>query len=441
MTRADVGIIGGGIAGLTLGCRYQKTDRSVVVLEASERPGGIIETYREGDWTVELGPNTVRLTDELRKLLSELGLLSKVQYPDDSAKKRYIVRKGKLKALPMGPLSMLKGGALSSTLVLKLIRERAMGSGQLPADEPLSQLIRRRFGQEVVDYALNPFVAGVFAGDPDTLSARFAFPKLYQHLEQHGSILKGFMAEAKARKRAGKAKISIFTLQDGLERLPQRLADELGNDLHYRQGVTHVQQIPEGWQVQTTSGRTYVFKRLINTLPLPQTLGIQHGSALQNALHDLPDIHHPPMAMVALGYSANAFDANPSGFGFLVPKKEKARILGGIYASSLFPDRAPPGCALINVFIGGVRKPELAKMSEQQHIALAHNELVRLLGVRHKPVFHIRKTWQQAIPQYGLNHGELLLKLEDIERRFPEYRLLGNYRSGVGVPDRAGIER
>ena len=438
MTHADIGIIGSGIAGLTLGYRQQQTDRSVVVLEAGDRPGGVIKTYRDDDWTVELGPNTVRLTDEMHALLSELDLLPDVRYPADDAKLRYIVRKGRLRALPTGPKSLIFGKALSASVVFRLLRERSMGSGELPADEPLSELVRRRFGSEVVDYALNPFVSGVFAGDPDKLSARFALPALYQHLDNHGSILKGFIHDIKARKAAGQPKVEIFTLRGGLERLAERLAEELHRNLHLNQRVERISRVDSAWQVQTAD-RTYRFKRLINTLPLPALQHIRHEEPLQRALHALPNVEHPPMAMLALGYRNDSLPAPPKGFGFLVPEVEQANILGGIYASSLFPGRAPQGFSLITVFIGGMRQPELARLSEAEQLVLAHQDLERLIGATQQPVFHLRRTWAEAIPQYGLSHGALLLRLAAIEAEFPGYHLLGNYRSGIGVPDRVGV--
>lgn len=423
--------------------KLQQAGFKVCIYEAGQRPGGTLHTLRQGEWMVENGPNTVRYTPDMEQLVAELGLQDRVQFPEPEARNRYILKKGKLHKLPTSATGLLTTGLFGLGTKFGILLESLSTDKDPDRIESFSELIHERFGEEVADYLADPFVAGIFAGNPEDLSARYAFPDLWKRFVEHGSIIKAQKAAAKARKAAGKpAMAPIFSFPEGLQELADALANALNGCLRYGHTVTSIN--PTHQDPRITSW-VLSFKEdieesehhdvLINTLPVPQMLPLYKGE-LHHELKPLEKIPHPPLAMWHLGFRKKDVQHPLDGFGMLVPKVEELSVLGAIFPSTIFPGRAPDDHVLITVFVGGDRQPRLARALKEEQQQLIQRDLQTILGVREAAVWWHNQVWQQAIPQYNLQHGKRIALLRKLEEAYPTHCWAGNYWGGIGVPSR-----
>jgi protoporphyrinogen/coproporphyrinogen III oxidase len=448
MVKPPVVVLGAGITGLAAGYRLHQLGKPVLVLEGSHRAGGTIQHVAvqrpEGTWNLELGPNTVRLSPELRQLAHELGLAAELVAPA-GAHRRWVVRGGKLRTVPAGPLGVLTTNLLPFRAKWFALREGSRALPDLGQTWSLHALMAQRFGLPVADALVDPFVAGVWAGDAHELSAEHAFPQVWQALREHGSVLKGFKALARARRANGEAKPSIVSFKaGGLQRFTNALALALGPSLRLNTPAQHVEQTEAGhWRVHVTSGEAIEARQLISTLSTEATLQVFSRTPLQALLQPLATQPHPPVSMLHLGFQRSQIQHPLNGFGFLVPSSERQlRLLGCVFPSSMFEGRAPNGHVLLVVFLGGTRHPTDAHLPEHQQLELALRDLKPLLGITGSPVFSQSTTWPKAIPQYDLAHAHRVAALTAAERLHPQLQLCGNYWGGIGVPDRlrAGLQ-
>ena len=436
----SVGIIGGGIAGLTAAYRLQQRGVDVRVFEASARAGGAIRSIREGGYLVEGGPHTIQTgTPLLDELVGELGLADVRLEAAAGAKKRYVVRGGRPVPLPLSPPALLRSPLFSWRAKGRLLFEPLVRAAAPDREESVAELVRRRLGQEALDYALNPFVAGVFAGDPARLSARHAFPRLYELERTSGSLLLGSLRKARTSKAVGAPPRRPFSFRDGLQTLPNALAGRLANRVAYRTSVVALARDADGWRLATRTERgaaTHRFGHVVFAAPL-------HRLALLDVETDvdlapLAGVPHPPVATVALGFRRDHVGHPLDGFGLLVPEKETdVQTLGTLFVSTLFPDRAPQGHVLLTTFVGGARHPDLAQASDEAIVQAVRRDLRRLLDVRGEPAFARCTRWPQAIPQYEVGYGQVLETLDRLEAAHPGLHFAGNYRGGIAVGDAA----
>jgi oxygen-dependent protoporphyrinogen oxidase len=433
-----IGVIGAGIAGLTAAYHLQSHDVPVVVLEVRDRPGGVIRTHRTDGFLVEAGPNSLRSSPFLHRLVQRLGLEDERVWADETASRRYIRRDGKLVPVPMSIGGFLTTDLLSTTAKLRLLAEpfvRARSSNG--PDESLAAFVRRRLGPEVLDYAVAPFVGGVYAGDPDRLSARHTFGRLVEWEEEYGSLFWGALRGGDDE--ADDVPSGLFSFREGLETLPRALADALDGAIEYETEVTRIAEAGSGWAVHADTAEgptTYDVDGLICTVPL-HTLGtLDLDTPVDRS--PLKDVSYPPVHVVALGYERSAIDHPLDGFGLLVPPVETdLDVLGTLFSSTLFPGRAPDDHALLTTFVGGARAPALARRDEAAVQSLVERDLDRLLGVNDAPVFARHVHWPRAIPQYRRGHGAVQETLSALEARHPSLAFGGNYRDGVAVGDAA----
>jgi oxygen-dependent protoporphyrinogen oxidase len=440
---ASVGILGAGIAGLTAGHHLQRAGLDVTVFEATDHVGGKIRSERADGYLIEHGPNTVQsATPLMNALIERLDLDDAVVEADAAAKKRYVVRDGTPHPLPTSLLSFLRSDLLSARGKLRLLAEPFISSSRSDADESLADFTRRRLGNEVLDYGLNPFVAGVFAGDPETLSVRHAFERLYAMEREHGSLFRGLLASMRDWSPSGDdpadagPKRRMFSFRDGLQTLPDRLARPLTIRLSAPAVALHSDGTTWTLTVKPsrTEPETHVFDAVISTMPLHRLGALDIETDLD--LSPLTRVMHPPVSVVAMGFRRDEVHHPLDGFGMLVPEVEDVfHILGTIFTSTIFPDRSPDDHVLLTSFIGGVRHPELGRASDdrQQRIILA--DLADLLNVQASPSFVRHVRWPRAIPQYTTGYDAIKNLVDRLEVQHPGLFLAGNYRQGIAVGD------
>jgi protoporphyrinogen/coproporphyrinogen III oxidase len=437
---ADVIVVGGGISGLACAWRLQKSGRKVLLLEASSRAGGTIGTVREHGYLLESGPNsTLDTTPLIGRLLEELGIAGERMDAAPAARNRYILRQGKLLALPLSPGAFLSTPLFSTLAKLRLLREPFIGRNREDIDESVADFVRRRLGTEFLDRAINPFVAGVYAGDPEQLSVSAAFPKLHQLEQAHGSLILGQMLGARARARnpeKSRQSAAMFAFRDGMQTLTDVIARRL-EQVELGTEAISVEPGNGGHLVRTNGANGHrAFHARVVLLSLPAyaaaNLAAPFAPRTSAALAAIP---YPPVAVAASAYRRGSIAHTLDGFGFLVPQCEGRQILGTIFSSTLFDHRAPREFDLLTTFVGGMRQPALAQLEEAEIAELVQAEHASILGAAPRAEFVKVRRWPRAIPQYTLGHLARIAQIEEAERDVPGLFFCANYRGGVSIGD------
>lgn len=427
-----VGVVGAGITGLVAAWSLHRTGHEVVVYERHDRSGGSIRSDRVDGWLKEYGPNTLQVRSrEVLDLLMELGLEEEIVEANPEASKRYILFEKEFQALPASIKEAWLSPLFGVETAWKIIQEPFRRAGNNP-DETLSSFVRRRLGDEVLDRAIDPFVSGIYAGDPDLLSVRHAFPSLYELEKRWGSLILGSVLGKKSRKEKGRIPARLLSFRKGLGQLPERLSEPL--DIRYGQTVERVQRDGSGWRLVTGGAASEPFDRIILNVPfyhLSEQLLDGGGDLLGQA----STLIYPPLSVLHTGFRREDVEHPLDGFGFLVPKREKRTLLGTLFSSTLFPDRAPEGCVLLTTFVGGVRDRERASETTERLLEHVMKEFQDLLGVRAAPVLVDHTYWPHAIPNYTTEYDRVLEAIDRVEERNPGVHLAGNVRGGISVPD------
>ncbi len=442
---ARVAIIGAGIGGLTTAYTLKRAGVACDLFEASETAGGAIHSHVEDNWVCELGPNT--LLDRqgvISDLIEELGLQSERVYPSSTSKNRFIVRDGQPHALPMSPAALWKTKLFSTQAKLRLFAEPFVEARIEPElDESLYNFATRRLGQEIVDYALDPFIAGTYAGRLNQLSSHYALARLKELEEESGSLFKGALfGPKKTDDSKPKRKASLINFKRGAQTLTDAMAREIGEHLHTSTPITKLTQEKESgrWKL-TSKGDTALsgeYDVVLMSLPAHVIAQMDIRPADTHAATDLSafaSITHPPISLISIGFRRDQFKHPLNGFGVLIPSKEEFTHLGSLFASSIFVERAPRDHVQIVSFIGGARHPESALWSEEEQVALLLDELHTLLGLEGKPVKVLRRHWGKSIPQYEVGYEHTLSAIEAVEETLPGIIFGGNWKGGIAVPD------
>ncbi len=432
-------VIGGGLAGLGAAWRARRAGAEVRLLELTAQPGGVVQSSREAGFLAETGPNTLMASSPaFIKLLADLGLENEIVQAAPTARERFIVRNGKLVSVPTLVGRFLTTPLLSPAAKLRLLGEpwaKARPAGA-SGDESLADFARRRLGAEAYTYGLEPFVAGVFAGDPEKLSARYALPRLHALETGSGSILRGLL-QARKKRPAGETP-RLISFRDGAAALPCALATQMGDALVLRAQLNSLAlDQTSAWTAAWTTPTNRALEKFDGvTLAVPAhaLADLPLPLELQAHLAPLGKIVHPPVSVVSLGFPRQGVGHPLNGFGVLIPAVEMFSVLGVMFNSTLFPERAPTGNVLLTVFVGGARQPDLAALPDLELVARVLVDLKKLLAVSAPPIFQKIVRWPRAIPQYNLDHGAMLAAIEGTERAWPGLTLAGSYRGGVSVP-------
>lgn len=439
-TAKSIAIIGGGITGLTAARGLHDAGLTVTVFEKNLRLGGAITTSEKDGWLIEGGPNSLQETAEVKTLLGGLGLQSERQVASSLAKKRFIVRGGKLIPVPLSPPALLTSPLFSPAARLRVLVEMLTRARVRTTDTSLASFVSAHFGREIVDYGLNPFVSGVYAGDPEKLSARYAFPRMWKLERSHGSLLRGFRAEVRERRARGESTgaTPIISFTHGLQTLPNALAAALPEGaVQLNSTITNI--IPgRPWKIISTQNgavTTAEFDAVVLALPASSLAQLVFGTLGERPLASLDHQPHPPVSSLFLGFKRGQISHPLDGFGTLVPAREQRTFLGVLFSSTLFPGRAPDGHVALTVFAGGTRQPETARLAPALLLNRVLPDLRELLGITGDPVFTHHTFWPKAIPQYNIGHERFLEPMARCEIDHPGLFIGGNTRDGISLPD------
>lgn len=438
----SIAVIGAGITGLTTSFLLKNKNLPVDLYEASERPGGVIYSKRQDGYLAEFGPNTLLNTNKKLEYLFKIsGLSEHIKYAEHKSDKRFLVRNGKVIAMPSKAISFFLSPLFSWKAKYNLMLEPFRPRWKNAYEESVAQFVRRRFGNEFLTYAIDALVAGIFAGNPERLSVIHGFPKLYKAEQEYGSMIRAQFFGAKARKKRGetsKQEARILSFDEGLQVMPDTLAKNLGKNFHSNCLVTTITQIPSGWRISYRQGNE--LKQQDHSAVLLSTsayaasqIDLQCTSSLNLGLFS--KISYAPVSSVVLGYKRKDVGHPLDGFGMLLPGIEKFNILGTLFSSTLFSNRAPQGCVTLSSYVGGMRQPELAGLPQEKLFKMVHFDLAKLLNIRGEPVFQISNYYPRAIPQYNVGYGQFKDHVLQLQKDCPGFYIGGNYTRGPALSD------
>jgi protoporphyrinogen/coproporphyrinogen III oxidase len=429
-------VIGGGISGLTCAYRLKKLGANVMLFESSERAGGLIGSIEQDGFLFERGPQSFQGTAGLLELVRAAGIQGDLLEADANAP-RYVLRGGRLQKIPMSPPALVGSSLLGIGSRWKIVSEPFRRTSPPAQEESVADFVRRKFGHEILEYLVSPFVSGVYAGDPERLSLRAAFPTLEEWERQFGSVVRGAIKSRPANGEKKKAP-PLCSFRRGLSTLTEALAGDLGPSLKMGARAAQVSQAPNGargFEIQVVAGgssQTIGAGAIVLATPAYVSAQLLQPLSSQVA-HLLSGIPYAAVTVVAAGYYEKQFAHPPDGFGFLVPRKEKMRTLGTVWNSALFAGRAPEGCALMTSFLGGATDPDLAHLPEDEIETIANDENRHILQINGAPVTSVTWKHAKALPQYNLGHGHIIEGIREPQSEISGVFFAGNYLEGPAI--------
>jgi oxygen-dependent protoporphyrinogen oxidase len=441
-THVPVLIVGAGISGLTCAYHLRKSGIEAQIVEASPCAGGVIRSEHRDGFLLELGPQSFNGTPPLRSLCRDLGIENElVEAPHNAP--RFLLINGQLKPAPLNPPAFFASSLFNAKTKFSIVRD-LLGRTNPPADdESVAIFTRRKFSAELLDKLVGPFVSGIYAGDPEKLSLRAAFPQLHEAERSAGSVIRGMMRVVKS-KPDPKQRPTLQSFRDGNETLIKALAAKLGPALRCGVEVTairrSVDEMPQSGKGQSaepfvvdvktaSSAETIVADRLVLAVPTYIAAKLLRSEIAS----PFEEIEYASLAVVSLGYQKQDVGHSLEGFGFLIPRSENLRTLGAVWNSSLFPNRAPQGSVLLTSFIGGATDPQAIELSAEDMVSVIHRELAPILSLRNQPTFSNVEIYPRALPQYNVGHTARIANLERESSSLMNIKLVGNYIRGPAI--------
>jgi oxygen-dependent protoporphyrinogen oxidase len=432
----NVVVIGGGISGLVCAWRLRQRGLPVTLLERSPQFGGVIGAVEKDGFLFESGPQSFAGTPEMMALVIELRLESELVRADPRAP-RYIFLNGRLVPAPLNPPALLSSSLISWGTKARLLAEPLSRSRPPASDESIAAFVRRKFGEDLLANLVAPFVSGVYAGDPERLSLRSAFPAVHKLEEESGSVLRGAM---KSRSKEGGRPLSC-NFRHGVRTLVNALAQQLASSAHSASEVAMVRRQADtsGFAVASVHDgvpQPLACSAIVVATPTQQAARLLAG--VNPAFADLLlKIEYVGVAQISAGYRhaqlSDPFAQNPQGFGVLIPRTEGIRLLGVVFNSFLFSGRAPEKMVRFTSFVGGATDPGICKLSDEKIAEIACADVAKVLGMNGAPVIEYISKWDRALPQYNLGYGRIIDGLKKLCEETPGVFLAGNYLSGPSV--------
>lgn len=444
--RAEVIVVGGGIAGLATGYLIRELGREagrdprVTVLEAGERHGGSTRTTHDEGYVCEWGPNGFLDNEPATlKLVDRLGLRGELVRADEASANRYIYHGGAMRQVPTKPPRFLASDILPLSAKLRMAMEFFIPAKRDDSDESVDRFGRRRLGARFAELMLDPMVSGIFAGDTRQLSLPAVFPKMVAMEREYGGLFKALIAKQKqARKQGTEAggpagpKAALHTFEQGMGRLPDRLAEELSDALKLNTPVTAVEHRSGGGFVVRGEGWSREADVVVLAAPSHATAGMIRDLSPEVA-DAIGDIWHAPVDVVCHGHPEEHLSDPLHGFGVLVPRSEGVRMLGSLWSDAIFPGQAPRGHRLLRTILGGAHDPKITELSADQLHATAHLEHRQVMGIQDAPTFRTEFRHPRGIAQYTIGHLDRVAASEGLERNLPGLYFTGASYRGVSI--------
>jgi protoporphyrinogen/coproporphyrinogen III oxidase len=435
--RIPVLIVGAGISGLVCAHALRKAGVDALLVEASARAGGAIRSVRRDGYALELGPQSFSGTAPLLSLFGDLGIRDEVVEAPARAP-RYVIVERELRQVPTSPPAFLASGLLGWGTKWAMAQD-VCGSTKPPEkDESVADFVRRKFSVELLDRLVAPFVSGLYAGDPERLSLRSAFPTLYEAEKRAGSIIRAGISKSKSGEQP-RSRPTLLNFREGTETLVRALSSELGPQIRLGSEVAEPRAEGSGSQgifiatLRASGAEQAIFANVLVVATPTNVAGAILRDVEPGFESLLGAIEYASVAVVSLGYKRSDVGNALNGFGFLVPRAEGRRVLGTVWNSSLFPGRAPEGHVLLTSFVGGATDPAATSLSAADLSSLAHKEIAPLLKIQQPPTFSNVTVCPRALPQYNLGHSDRLAAIERLRTKIPNLWLVGNYLRGPSI--------
>lgn len=433
MTAPRIVVAGGGITGLVTAftLRQEASRRGmaieVFVLDAADEPGGHARTIHEDGFVIERGPNGfLDRGAETMALVGELGLTDRIVEASVAAKRRFILKGGELRQVPESPPALITSDAIGWKGKWRLLCEPWAAAPPLDTDETVFAFAERRLGREAAETFVDTAVGGISAGDSRALSVRSQFPILKTWEAEHGSLLRAMLA----RPKNGVGRPRLVSFDRGLGTLTSKLASHLDGTVREHSWLERVEKVNEHWRVCVADGSTITADHVVFALPshaaAPAVSGIDRE--LSAALTSIP---YAALSMVALAYRAEAVGRPLNGYGYLVTRREELSTLGVLWESSIFPNRAPEGCVLLRLMLGGARRPEVSALDDQAVAAVAMKEVSHVMRISGGPIRQWICRWPAAIAQYTVGHDARIATIRRLTAGHRGLHFCGTAYDGV----------
>ncbi len=438
---ARIVVIGGGMSGLSLGYFLQKLrpDWEISVLEAEDRAGGKAWTVEQDGFVIERGVNGI-----LDNKPSTLDLARSVGVTPlrsfDTSRKRFVVKDSRLVKLPEGAGEFLTTPLLSFYGKLRVMAEFFVPKGDLSKDESLAEFATRRLGRQALERLIDAMATGIYAGDSSRLSLKSCFPRIYELERDYGGLIRAMLAlQKEARKKGGKGPGAgpggtLTSFDRGMSELADAVAQALESGFRPGCPVEGLEPEKDGWIVHLKEGESMKATHVAFACPAAQTAKLLrpfNPDAADIASH----IYYPPVAVVALGFKKSSLSHKLDGFGFLCPGRERRKILGCLWDSSIFKGRAPEGYDLLRVLVGGARSPQLVTLSDEELLHVVLKDLGDLMDLKTSPDFVSIFRWDKAIPQYQVGYSDLMNKFFSSLAKHKRLYVRCNWVGGVSLND------
>ena len=436
-------IIGGGISGLSTAYYLSKRGIAHTLVESRGRLGGVIHTEQVEGCVVDAGPDSfLSVKPAAMDLIRDLGLADQVIGSNDHLRKTYVRKRGRLVPLPDGLMMMVPTRImpLVTTRLLSWPTKVRMGLELLKppkpriADESVAEFVRDHYGQEAVDYLAEPLLSGIYGGNPEALSVQAVLPRFVELAARYGSLTRGVLAERKAARRASGALPLFRTLKGGLGQLAGAAANAAAAHMQRITGRAEaLERTPAGLRVRV-NGAWLEAEHVVLACEAHAAAPLASGADAR--IGDLlGGVAYSSSMTVVLGFEASAFPNPLEGFGFLIPSRERRRLIACTWVGTKFPFRVPPGMVLLRCFLGGMDDAAVLNDSDDTVIASVAGELREIVPFAARPLFARVFRWPKSMAQYTVGHPA---RVAEIEARLAEIAGLyvaGNAYQGIGVPD------
>ena len=437
-------IIGGGISGLATAYYLARRGVPSTLIEARPRLGGVIRTEEVEGCTLEAGPDSfISAKPAALELIKELGLADQVIGSNDFSRKTYVWKRGRLLPLPDGLMMMVptKIMPLLATPLLSWGTKLRMGFELLHAprprhgDESVAEFIGEHYGAEAVDYLAEPLLSGIYGGNPRELSVTSVLPRFVTLAERYGSLTRGVLAErAKAAKNHNPPAPLFRTLKGGLEQMVNALVARIAGMAEVRQARVEAVERGDGCYRVRTAGEWIEASHLVVACEAHNAAALlpKIDARLAELLAGVP---YSSSMTVALGFDAGSLARMPEGHGFLVPKKERRRLMACTWVGEKFPHRVPEGTVVARCFLGGMADSTVLEESDERVTRIVTEELRAIVGIEAQPKFVRISRWPRSMAQYTVGHPQRLSEIEARVKSQPGLHLAGNAYEGIGIPD------